>query len=119
MNIDMKERTPGALQRTEGSGTSRSTTHVTPRTPVTGLIQIDLRGYDDQQIREAVRSLSWAPEGAQAVIVVERGQFPPYEAAAYLAANGRLQSLAIACDDPATIGRWVPIFRGEDILRAI
>lgn len=92
---------------------------------ISGTVVLDLRPVDpdDWHDRRAVRAVSGlcvAPQGADVVLVVARGQFVDPQVAETIRSDaGHVGSVTVQSEDPETIARWVALLRGADLAVAV
>lgn len=87
---------------------------------INGTVRLDLAAVDGSgwtdthKVERAMQEATYAPAGANVILVVRRGQYPPIHGVAWLRDNGHhLGSVTVECDDPDTIARWVAQLRPE------
>lgn len=88
---------------------------------INGAVRLDLAAHDDGRlfgethtVERLIQEAVYAPPGADIVLVVRRGQIPPFHGINYLRDHGQhLGSVTVECTDPDTISRWVAQLRPD------
>ena len=94
---------------------------IVPRLQANGRVRLDLgtnraNGFEaEYQVVRKLKSLSFAPAGAEVVLAVLPAQLWPGEGIAYVRDCCRhLGTVTVECSDPETVREWVLALRGEE-----
>ena len=94
---------------------------ILPPLQATGRVRLDLdthraNGFEvDREVVRKLKSLSFAPAGAEVVLAVRPAQLWPGEGIAYVRDCCRhLGTVTVECSDPETVREWVLALRGEE-----